>query len=314
MRVLVLALTLASALGAQETPRPNRVAWLEVFPEPLPDGTRQLALEVTSQFLRTDYEQSPDGRTFARLDGEEWQVTGDLPLHLGPGILNLRMRIAHRSAGAADQVLQSWHRLLGTDSGGRDLAPKGRMAYHLERDGVVVGELNRPGLRVMDCDLAYLLPWGDLHAGGRLGLSVQFPLGKREDFSGSGGLDGTLGLAAWKAHGVWRIHGQAERVFIGLPATSPYRAVLEHRAFNRAWLGVGFQGCGPGFWRGLGLDVTLAYSASPYRVGISRIDRAGWQQHWTFSHASLPQWRFGFSEEAGTYVAPDITAFLSRRF
>jgi len=314
MRGPFLALSLIFALGAQETPRPNRVAWLGVFPEPLPDGTRQLALEVTSQFLRTDFEQSIDGRTLARLDGEEWQLTGDLPSRLGPGILNLRLRVAHRSGGATDQLLQSWHRLLGSDSGGRELAPKGRLDYHLERDGVVVGNLERPGLRAMDCDLAYLLPWGDLQAGGRLGLAVQLPLGRREDFSGSGGLDGTLGLAAWKAHGVWRIHGQAERVFIGLPATSPYRAVLEHRAFNRAWLGVGFQGRGPGFWRGLGLDVTLAYSASPYRVGISRIDRAGWQQHWTFSHASLPQWRFGFSEEAGTYVAPDITAFLSRRF
>ena len=314
MRTLVLALSLGAALGAQESPRPNRLAWLEVFPEPLPDGARRAALEVTSQFLRADFEQNPDGRTFARLDGEEWQLTGDLPLHLGRGIFNLRLRVIHRSGGASDQLLQSWHRLLGSDSGGRDLAPKGRLDYHLERDGVVVGNLERPGFSAMDCDLAYLQPWGDPQAGGRLGISLQFPLGKQEDFSGSGGLDGTLGLATWKTLGSWRIHGQAERVFIGLPAASPYRGVLEHRAFNRAWFGFGYQGRGPGFWKGLGLDFTLAYTASPYRVGIPRIDRAGWQQHWTFSHASAPEWRFGFSEEAGTYVAPDITAFLSRQF
>jgi hypothetical protein len=44
------------------------------------------------------------------------------------------------------------------------------------------------------------------------------------------------------------------------------------------------------------------------------VDRAGWQQHWIFSHRAIPRWRFGISEEAGTYTAPDITAFVSCRF
>ncbi len=315
MHAATLVLCLAAlTLGAQETPRPNRVAWLEVFPEPLPDGTRQITLEMTSQFLRPDFEQSADGRTAARLDGEEWQLMEDLPIALGPGILNVRLRVAHRSGGVADQLLQSWHRLLGTDTGGRDLAPKGRLSYDLERDGVLVARLDRPGLHLLDTDIAYVLPWGHPASGGRLGVSLQLPTGQREDFSGSGGLDGTLGLAAWKAFGIWRLHAQAERVVIGLPEGSPYRAVLEHRAFNRAWAGFGFQGRGPGFWKGLGLDITLAYEASPYRVEIPRIDRAGWQQHWTFSHTAMPNWRLGFSEEAGTYTAPDITAFVSRSF
>ena len=65
---------------------------------------------------------------------------------------------------------------------------------------------------------------------------------------------------------------------------------------------------------GLGLEVALAYAGSPYRTGLSRLDKAGWQQHWTFRHRRLPRWRFGFSEEAGTYTAPDITAFTAYRF
>lgn len=313
MRLLGLFLPFAAlALGAQETPRPNRVAWFAIFPEPLPDGARQLALEVTSQFLQPDFERS--GGTFARLDGEEWQMTGDLPLHLGPGILNLRLRVVHRSGGIADQLLQSWHGLLGADNGGRDRAPDWRLSYHLEKNGVLVGHLDRPGLHVMDSDLAFVLPWGDENSGGRLGASLQLPTGRREDFSGSGGLDGTLGITGWRAFGNWRLHAQAERVIIGLPADSPYRTVLEDRAFNRAWVGFGYQGRGSSLLGGLGLDITLAYSGSPYRVDIPRIDRAGWQHHWTFSHAAIPRWRFGFSEEAGSFTAPDITAFVSRRF
>ena len=69
LEVLVFAMV-AGILTAQETPRPNRVAWFEGFPEPLPEGVAELALETTSQMLRPDLEHSADGRTWARLDGE----------------------------------------------------------------------------------------------------------------------------------------------------------------------------------------------------------------------------------------------------
>ena len=310
----LLAGTLAICLGAQETPPSNRVAWFSVFPEPLPQGVNQVTLEVTSQFLRPDYEQSGDGRTIARLDGEEWQLTGDLAFTLGPGRVNLRVRAVDRSGGIADQAILTWHQAFGMDGGDRGLVPKYRLAYHLERDGVVIGDLQRPGLHLLDTDIAYVVPFGDAEAGWRLGGSLQLPAGKREDFSGSGGLDGLVGAAAWKRYGHWRIHGQAERVFIGLPSDSSYRLVLAHRAFSRVWTGGGWQGDGSGILSGLGLDVTLAYAGSPYEIGIPRIDRSGWQQHWTFTHHNMPRWHFGISEEAGTYTAPDITACVSYAF
>lgn len=315
MKTALLTFALACLpLVAQEPPAPNRLAWLAIFPEPLPDGQARLSLEATSQFLRLDFQQSPDGRSRARLDGEEWQLTGDLPWPVGPGILNLRVRAVHRGGGIGDSSFEFWHRALGTQNGGREEVPMGRLDYHLERDGVVLAHLDRPGLHLMDLDLAYLIAWGSPALGARVGASLQLPTGRRKDFSGSGGLDGTLGVAGWKSLGAWRLHGQAERVLVGLPTHSPYRAVLTHRSFNRLWAGVGFQGEGPGFWRGLGVDVSLAYSASPYQVGISRIDRAGWQQHWTLTHRALPKAHFTVSEEAGTYAAPDLTLAFGYRF
>jgi hypothetical protein len=104
-----------------------------------------------------------------------------------------------------------------------------------------------------------------------------------------------------------------EKVFISLPRESPYRQVLDQRSFNRVWAGLGYLGKERGFWRGLGLDITLSYSGTPYRTGIPRIDRAAWQQHWTLSHRALPRWRFRVSEEAGSYVAPDISVALVYR-
>lgn len=315
MKAQFLALcTVLAPLAGQETPRPNRVAWLEIFPEPLPDGQAALSLEATSQWLRPDYEQTGDGRTQARLDGEEWQFTGDLPWRLGPLVLNLRTRLLYRSGGIADQAMQTWHSLFGMPNANRSSAPNFRFAYLLKRDGQVIADLTRPGLHLMDTDLSLLLPFGDRKRGARIGASVQAPTGRASDFTGNGAWDGVLGGTAWQSWGPFRLHGQAEQVLLGLPSGSALRTVLSKRSFTRAWAGLCYQGPGGGFWQGLGLDITLAHSSNPYQVGISRIDAPVWQQHWTFTHTALPRWRFGFSEEAGSYVSPDITGYVTYRF
>lgn len=313
LRVLVIAMV-AAGLAAQETPRPNRVAWFEGFPEPLPEGVRELALEATSQMLRPDLERSGDGRSFARLDGESWQFTGDWATEAGSSRINVRMRVASRSGGIADQAIWTWHQMFNMLQGGREDAPKNRLAYHLERDGRVIGDLSRPGVALMDLDVAWVRPFGTADGGGRLGVSVQLPTGKQADFSGSGGTDGLVGAAAWKRLGRFKIFGQAERVMLGLPRHSPLRAVLAETSFNRAWASAAWLGEGPGPVGGMGLEISLGYAGSPYRTGLPRLDRAGWQQHWTLRHTRLPRWRFGVSEEAGTFTAPDITAYVAYRF
>jgi hypothetical protein len=311
---ILTALCLAASLNAQEAPQANRVVWLAIFPDPLPDGKQQLGLEMSTQFLRPDQEIGDEGRTFARMDGEDWQITWDWATDLGKGRLNLRSRLVDRSGGVADQFIASWHQQFGMDGGGRNFVPKYRLAYHLERDGIVAGHLEQPRTQIMDLDLAYIHPLGDERFGGRLGLSLQLPTGRREDFSGSGSTDLLAGAAAWKRWGGWRIHGQGEMVWIGLTRHSPYRAVLGQHRFGRGWIGGGWQGQDRGLLTGLGLDITFAYCESPYRVGIPRIDNPGLQQTWTFTHRALPAWRIGFSEEAGSFLAPDFTVFVSYQF
>jgi hypothetical protein len=305
---------ITTGLVAQETPRPNRVAWFEGFPEPLPEGVNELAMEVTSQMLRPDLERSSDGRTFARLDGEEWQLVGDWATKVGSSRINVRARLASRSGGLLDQTFWNWHQVFSLPQGGREDAPKNRLAYHLERDGLVVGDLSRPGLALMDLDVAWIRPFGNSDEGGRFGGSIQLPTGKQSDFSGSGGTDGMVGAALWRRYGRWRVFGQAERVWLGLPEHSPLRTVMDKTSFSRTWASLGWRGEGPGLISGLGIEVSLAYAGSPYHTGLSRLDHAGWQQHWTFRHTRLSRWRFGISEEAGTFVAPDLTAFAAYRF
>jgi hypothetical protein len=314
MKRLVLLVAALMPLRAQDAPRPNRVAWFEILPEPLADGRNAVTLEATSQFLRPDRADSPDGRTHADLDAEEWQLTFDGAMDLGPGRLSLRLRVVNRSGGFADQAFSSWHAALGTVEGGRELSPKYRDIYLLQRDGVTVARLDHPVTQLLDADLAWVRSFGDRGAGTRWGLALQLPNGRLRDWSGNGGTDLLLGGAAWKAFGAWRVHGQAEQVWIGLPKDSPLRAVMPLHHQARAWAGLGWQGEDSGFWGGLGLDLTLAYAESPYRVGLSRVDRSGWQQHWTLTHRALPGWFFALSEEAGTYTAPDLTLALGFRF
>ena len=305
-----VALACASLiLHAQETPPNNRMVWFGILPEPMPEGVNAIALEASSQFLRPDLERSRDGRAYAMADGEDWQLTWDLAMQAGPGRLNLRLRGEERSGGIGDQAIWNYHNLFGFPQGGRQEVPKNRLTYTMVKDGVTVASLRTSGFHLMDTDIAYVVPFGDRLEGGRLGASVQVPTGNRHDWSGDGGMDGLLGAAAWKAWGPWRLHAQVERVDLVIPRDSPFQSVLAQHTFSRAWAGGGWQGTGPGFWGGLGLDLTLGYFESPYRVGIPRVDRPGWQQHWIFTHRSLPRWRFGLSEDAGTYTNPDITLF-----
>jgi hypothetical protein len=308
-RVLAFAAFAALALAGQETPMNNRAVWFRILPEPLPEGVNAIALEASSQFLATGQETTLDGRTLARLDGEDWQLTGDLAWRLGPGRLNVRLRAVESSGGIGDQTILNFHRVFALPGGSRDLAANNQLDYRLIVNGRTVAALDKSGSHLLGTDVAYVVPFGDRAAGGRAGASLQLPTGDDRNWSTDGGVNAMAGFALWRSWGRWTLHGQVEGVRLGLPAQSAFRLAIAHRNLGRAWLGLGYRDDGPGFWRGFALDVTLQYVESPFKVGLRNIDLPGFQQHWVFSHRSLPRWRFGFSEDGGSFTEPDITLF-----
>jgi hypothetical protein len=306
---LLLVLAAALAAPAQETPHPNRVAWLSIFPEPLPEGVDQLALEITSQFLRPERTQSLDGRTRAQLDGEDWELVWDLAGELGPGRANLRTRVNHRSGGIADQLIKNWHDLIGVGQGGRESVPNFVDQWYLERDGRVIFDSRQPRTLVQGLDLSYAVPLGDGADGGRLGGSVQVPTGGARIMQSSGGTNVMVGGAVWRTFRFGRLWAQGEEIWIQLPRSSPLRAVVSRGQFWRAWAGIV---AGP--WKGFSLDVSLAYNETPYKTQLVRVDKYGLQQTWVVRHEAIPHWRFGFTEKAGTFATPEITGFATYRF
>jgi hypothetical protein len=306
---LAVALGAGLAAGAQETPHPNRLAWLSIFPEPLPEGVNQLGLEATNQFLRADRENSPDGRSHAQLYGEDWMLVWDLAGGLGPGRINLRTRLDYRSEGIADRAIMNWHEIIGVEQGGRDQVPTFQDQYVLTRDGVVVFDNTSPRWLLQGLDLSYAVPWGDHDNGARAGASVQLPTGEEQALQSSGGTNFLAGAAWWHTFGAARLWTQAEEIWIQLPQHSPLRAVVDRGQFWRAWLGVAM-----GRWRGFGLDLSVAYNETPYFTKLVRVDKYGLQQTWIVTHTRCPHWRFGFTEKAGTFSTPEITGFTTYRF
>jgi hypothetical protein len=85
--------------------------------------------------------------------------------------------------------------------------------------------------------------------------------------------------------------------------------VVSRGQYWRAWTGIVL-----GRWHGFGLDLSVAYNETPYHTGLVRVDKYGLQQTWIVSHIRCPQWRFGFTEKAGTFATPEITGFTTYRF
>jgi len=308
---ICLMAALGLALPAQETPHPNRLAWLSIFPEPLPEAVTQFGFEASNQFIRADRETAPQAQT--QLQGDDYTLVSDLAAQAGAGRFNLRTRLTYRTEGYSSRLIENWHGLLGVGDCGRATLPCTQERYVLTRDGASVFDLLHPRLELQGLDLAYVLPWGTGDHGGRFGGSVQLPTGGEQVLQSSGGTNFMAGVAAWRTLGPFRFWVQAEELWISLPPSSPLRPVLDHGQFARAWAGVYCQGPGGSFWKKFGLDLSLSWNASPYRTGLVRLDQYGLQQTWTFRHADLPRWRFGFTEKAGTFSTPEITGFVVLR-
>jgi hypothetical protein len=307
------ALLPALSLAAQETPHPNRLSWLSIFTEPLPEGRTAFDLEGSNQFLRVERQDSSDGLTHAELQGEDWEIISDLARPAGPGILNLRIRVVDRSEGFCSQAIKNWHNLLGVGDGGRYELPTFQERYILVHDGVPIFDLTRPKVELQGLDLAYVRPWGDGANGERLGGSVQLPTGDVQQLQSSGGVNYLAGGAIWRTAGHFRFWAQLEDTWITLPRNSTLRPILSQGAFARAWVGVAYQGPGGSTLKGFGVDLSLSINESPYDVRISRIDKYGLQQTWVIRHLHCPRWRFGFTEKAGTFSTPEITGFVAFR-
>ena len=177
---------------------------------PAGQGRAELALDLASNFV-DDRRQSEA----LLLDGETWRTNLSLDYTPFSGLeLGISLPSIHHQAGFLDGFIEGWHETFGLPQGGRDQAPRERLAYNYHAD------TGRPFKLDSSAD-----GWGDLslHAGyqlwqksssGRalaLRARLKFPTGNAAKFTGSGSTDFVLWLSGEQrittASGPWFVYG-----------------------------------------------------------------------------------------------------------
>ncbi len=156
----------------------------------------RLALDIANNFAKG----TVPGEQIL-LDGESYRTTLALAAGLGKSwMVGLELPwVAHRE-GFLDGFLEDWHDALGLPQGGRDNAPRNRLAYRYLQGGVprlaLTGETSGLG------DLALLCAWQMLRREGpgttdlAFGSRLELPTGDADRLHGSGSVDLALWLAA----------------------------------------------------------------------------------------------------------------------
>jgi hypothetical protein len=105
------------------------------------------------------------------------------------GDWSVEVPLLHVGGGFLDGLIEDWHDAFSLPGGGREDAPRDRVSYVYERDGVTLLEVNEGGTHLGDVQLgAGWQPWAGLMLRGM----VKLPTGDEDDLAG-----GNLGAAAW---------------------------------------------------------------------------------------------------------------------
>lgn len=146
------------------------------------------------------------------LDGETRRLALDLRYNLAPGWdLRLELPWLSHGGGSLDSLIDGWHDLWGMPDGGRDAAPRDRLAYRYAGGGGGGFGFDDSASGVGDVTLAVSRTlWSGPGAQLDAALGAKLATGDEDDFLGSGSEDGFLALRTfWSpGEGDWRWSGQ----------------------------------------------------------------------------------------------------------
>jgi hypothetical protein len=141
-----------------------------------------------------------------QLDGElqRWQITFNKPFGNTFG-MQIEVPYLRISGGGLDNFIESFHKTFGMPNGNRDLVPTNRLLIQHDRDGINDVNMTNASSGIGDVTLRLSTQLGkqsgslveaDAKSSNTLWLSVKLPTGNSNKFTGSGGMDVALGLAA----------------------------------------------------------------------------------------------------------------------
>jgi len=160
---------------------------------------RHVAIALT-QDVASEYTVGQTARERLLLDGESYRWTLAARYGIGKRIdLGVEIPYVLRGGGFLDGFIEGWHSTFGMPQGGRDTAPRNRLAYSYAKDGVQKLDMRHAGSGIGDLVLTAglnLYETSDTSAHDRLALrgSVKLPTGDSSALRGSGSTDFSLAL------------------------------------------------------------------------------------------------------------------------
>jgi len=164
--------------------------------------------------LANDFAHNSTARESILLDGQTLRST----LYLTRGFAGryeagLELPIVNQSGGFTDGFIEGWHHFFHLPNGGREDAPKNRLLYRYQKDGVTLLDFTRSGtgpgdLRLTGASQLYRQDGSAL----ALRASLKLPTGDSAELLGSGSTDLALWLSAdheyrFESHGHAAIFG-----------------------------------------------------------------------------------------------------------
>jgi Protein of unknown function (DUF3187) len=206
----------------------------------LPQGRTEVGLNVAISNNYADHENS---REHIILDGETTRFTVAARYGLFPHLeLGVKIPYISHSGGFLDGFIESYHGIFGFPNGGRDLAPRNRLLYRYQRDGVEKIRIDSSGSGIGDLQLttAFQL-YEEKNQGMTINAALKLPTGDSDQLRGSGSTDLALWLhegigGTFAAGGNWASYGSAGILFMTEGNVLPDQ--------QKRWVGFGSLGIG----------------------------------------------------------------------
>ncbi len=273
-----------------------------------------------AQDMASNYAKTIDVPTRERilLDGESERTTIALRYGAAQGVeVGLDVQLIGHGGGIFDGFIEGWHDFFGLPQGGRKEAPRNRLLYSYEKDGVERLRLDDSSFGIGDVRLSGALQlYGDGPGAVALRTCLKFPTGSSAKLHGSGSTD----LALWvtgsrdnllEKWGHWTVFGAAG----GMVMTDG--RVLKEQQNNL----VGFGTVGIGWSPAQVIAFKTQLSAHTPFYGDSSLPEIGDAAvqliiGGTIAFSAKTSLDIGVSEDLAVYTSPDVALHLAltRRF
>ena len=210
---LLLSANEASAGPLDITPfqTSNQGPLVQVHGIPAPGSAEILAPQKSEARLALDiannFSLSANSRESLTLDGESYRLSLALRYGFGRDMeAGIELPFVGQGGGVFDRFIEGWHDFFGLPDGGRPDAPRNRLLYQYERDGVERIRVDESGFGLGDIRLTggyQLYRDGKPHPRlAALRASLKLPTGRSSELHGSGSTDVALWLTASDDYGL----------------------------------------------------------------------------------------------------------------